>query len=411
MRAHAARDGVRNVSGLQAALARIAAIERKVSGARAQAPAAGASGATTFADALDQATLLDAALAPAGRTSMSGAPAAASTVIRPAAGSAVIRPVAIATLTRQATASSSVTGGRAASPGIGSYRPAHVTETDEKVWNDCTWASAVMWIDKLTGGTVRADREALRAASGDTTGGSSLGDVVRGARKLLGLDLRAAHDERLSVDELLDRLAAGGGAIVQGSYASLPSHLTRHDPGFAAKGVAGSGHAVYVGPLDRATGKVWWDDPLAPAGGSGEWISVKDLRKFMWTDARGRVSAMATPAGAATAVPAHTATPAGAGSAPAAASSAVSATARSAGVDPLLLTAYLDVSGSPPGTSSIEDGADVLAAAMARYGRADLALESIGAARAGATRLAEGALFAGDVLARWAALLGRRTAA
>jgi hypothetical protein len=88
----------------------------------------------------------------------------------------------------------------------------------------------------------------------------------------------------------------------------------------------------------------------------------------------------------------------------------VSAAARSAGVDPLLLRAYLDVTRTTADGGGIAAGAEKLAAAMTLYGRADTALESIGAAKAGATRLAEGAVFAGDVLARWAKLLGRRTA-
>jgi hypothetical protein len=404
---------------------RMGAIERMVSGAHVQAVPADArgstAGATSFADALDQATLLDAAASPA--------PAAASNadgstaVTAGGATPAVLRPARVslgsATLdaSRVRTASLATPAARPHVAAGASYRPAHVTETDERVWNDCTWAAATMWIDKLTGGAVKVDREKLRAASGDLAGGSSLGDVVKGARKLLGLDLRGAHDERLTVDALLDRLAAGGGAIVQGSYASLPRSLTRHDPGFAAKGVADSGHAVYVGPLDRATGKVWWDDPLAPAGGSGQWISVKDLKKFMWTDAHGRVSAMATPAGAGawTATSAASAargetTASSAEGSPAAVSSAVSAAARSAGVDPLLLRAYLDVTRTTADGGGIAAGAEKLAAAMTLYGRADTALESIGAAQAGATRLAEGAVFAGDVLARWAKLLGRRTA-
>jgi len=304
------------VSGLDSVLTRIGAIERMVSGVHAPAAVGNAGAATSFADALDQAQLMDAAGVSAtgssatvgAVTSTAASPTSVATTaatstsvtstsaVPPAATRTAVTPAA-ATARPQSTPSTAVSGSRTPLAGKPAYRPAHVTETDERVWNDCTWASAAMWIDKLTGGAVKVDREALRAASGDRTGGSSLGDVVRGAKKLLGLDLRAAHDEHLTVDGLLDRLASGGGAIVQGSYASLPSSLTRNDPGFAAKGVAASGHAVYVGPLDRATGKVWWDDPLTPAGGSGQWISVRDLRTFLWKDSHGHVSALATPAG------------------------------------------------------------------------------------------------------------------
>jgi len=421
------------VSGLDSVLTRIGAIERMVSGVHAPAAVGNVGAATSFADALDQAQLMDAAGVSAtgssatvgAVTSTAASPTSVATTaatstsvtstsaVPPAATRTAVTPAA-ATARPQSTPSTAVSGSRTPLAGKPAYRPAHVTETDERVWNDCTWASAAMWIDKLTGGAVKVDREALRAASGDRTGGSSLGDVVRGAKKLLGLDLRAAHDEHLTVDGLLDRLASGGGAIVQGSYASLPSSLTRNDPGFAAKGVAASGHAVYVGPLDRATGKVWWDDPLTPAGGSGQWISVRDLRTFLWKDSHGHVSALATPAGssaptaAGTSAGTHTGTASASASATAAAAS-ISAAARTTGVDPLLLTAYLEVTHTSSDARAIDGAADGLAAALARYGRADLALESLGAAQSGSTRLAEGAVFAGDVLRLWAERLGRPT--
>jgi hypothetical protein len=379
------------VSGLNLVVARIGAIERLVTGAPSPVAAVGVGGGTSFAAELDLAT---AHALPAASGSAPEATAHPLATASTAAASESASPLALVSHSQASPATDP------------SYRPAHVTETNERVWNDCTWASAAMLIDKLTGGAVKVNREALRAASGDRTGGSSLDDVVRGARKLLGLDLRAARAERLTVNGLLDRLASGGGAIVQGSYASLPPNLTRNDPGFAAKGVAASGHAVYVGPLDRATGKVWWDDPLAPAGGSGQWISVQALRKFVWTDRNGRVSAMATPAGAGSA----TTTATGAGTRPDTAppsgdAAAISAAAWSAGVDRQLLTAYLDATKAPSDSIAIAAGARDLAAALTRYGPPDLALESLGAARAGSSGAVGGAKFAGDVLRRWKELL------
>lgn len=280
------------MSGFDQVVARIGALERLVSGAPPP-PAGLATGASgDFAAELERAA---ADALPVALASARGSPSEPVFPLATAGGRSGSSPLFAASAIPLATASA----GRAASAATSAYRPAHVTETDDRVWNDCTWASASMLIDKLTGGAVKVDREALRAASGDRAGGSSLADVVRGARELLGLDLSGAASEHLTFNGLLDRLASGGGAIVQGSYASLPPSLTRYDPAFAAKGVAASGHAVYVGPLDPATGKVWWDDPLAPAGGSGQWISVETLRQFAWTDAQGRVSALATPASSA----------------------------------------------------------------------------------------------------------------
>lgn len=389
------------MSGLDLVVARIGAIEHLMAAAPSPATTIGASGETSFAAALDFAT---AEALPGVPSLAPQPPASASDPVSAVSGPA-----------------GAVSG--PAGPTDPAYRPAHVTETDERVWNDCTWASAAMLIDKLTGGAVKVDREALRAASGDRTGGSSLDDVVRGARKLLGLDLSGARAERLTVDGLLNRLAAGGGAIVQGSYASLPSSLTRYDPAFAAKGVAASGHAAYVGPLDRATGKVWWDDPLAPGGGSGQWISVDDLRGFLWTDASGRVSALATPAGAGSAGGAASMAGAGAttnatmagtpSSAPSPSkdAAAISAAAWSAGVDRQLLTAYLDTTRASSDSMAIATCARDLAAALARYGRADKALESLGAARIGSPGAAGGTSFASDVLRRWAEIRDRPASA
>jgi hypothetical protein len=278
------------VSGFDQVVAQVGALERLLAGAPTPVAGVPTSGSTSFAAELERAA---ADALPVARASARGSTAELSrAALASGAGASTSRLFSGSAISLPSVSGRSAGGAATAA----AYRPTHVTETDDRVWNDCTWASASMLIDKLTGGAVKVDREALRAASGDRTGGSSLADVVRGARNLLGFDLGAAESEHLTFDGLLDRLASGGGAIVQGSYANLPSSLTRYDPAFAAKGAAASGHAVYVGPLDRATGKVWWDDPLAPADGSGQWISVDSLRKFAWTDSQGRVSAMATPA-------------------------------------------------------------------------------------------------------------------
>jgi hypothetical protein len=75
-------------------------------------------------------------------------------------------------------------------------------------------------------------------------------------------------------------------------------------------------------------------------------------------------------------------------------------------VDRQLLTAYLDATRAPSDSLAIATGARDLEAALTRFGRADLALASLGAARTGSSGVAGGATFAGDVLRRWAELLG-----
>jgi hypothetical protein len=73
-------------------------------------------------------------------------------------------------------------------------------------------------------------------------------------------------------------------------------------------------------------------------------------------------------------------------------------------VDRQLLTAYLDATHAPSDAATIATGAHDLETALARFGRADLALENLGAAQVGSSGIAGSAAFARDVLRRWAEL-------
>ena len=120
-----------------------------------------------------------------------------------------------------------------AAPQSGSLSPSHpafITETDEPpAWTDCLWAAAVMYLDAASGGTFRPDRVALRAASGDLTGGSDFADLARGVEAIGGGLLRSspAGGDPLTWPELRSRLAAGGSALLAGSYSALPAELSR----------------------------------------------------------------------------------------------------------------------------------------------------------------------------------------
>lgn len=179
----------------------------------------------------------------------------------------------------------------------GSYRPAFVTETDEIVWTDCLWSASTMFLDAWTRGALVADREALRAASGDLTGGSSLGDLRRGAAAYAGLEVRWSPygGDPLDWTELLDRLAHGGAAVVLGWYSALPAHYTRWDPRFAGRGEGASGHSLFVTDYQPATDSLWLMDPLGRGDYVGEWIAASDLRRFVWTTDEGVLYAAVTP--------------------------------------------------------------------------------------------------------------------
>lgn len=178
------------------------------------------------------------------------------------------------------------------------YSPRFVTETDENPpWTDCTWASGLMLANKASGGkypATRAEREALRKASGDHFGGSNLVDLHDGIERRYHWQLVVDWP---SWDQLIARLERGDGAVVQGLYARLPPHFKRWDPAFGRK--PDSGHAAYVQGHDRgqnfhrnAAGNlydVFWNDPLgrSPKGTPpderyrGEWMPVNVLRSFL----------------------------------------------------------------------------------------------------------------------------------
>lgn len=184
---------------------------------------------------------------------------------------------------------------RPPAPPLNRAAPHFVTETNERKWDDCEWASAAMLIEKWTGH--RVDRRALRAAAYVRPGASSLSDVARGTAVLLGLHLRYSPNggDPMTWSQLLARLADGGGAVLEGAYSRLPRWYSRWDRKFANSGARKSGHAVYVERYEPRRGRVWLMDPLGQGDYNGEWISVWDLAYFASTSG-GLVYAAATPA-------------------------------------------------------------------------------------------------------------------
>lgn len=177
------------------------------------------------------------------------------------------------------------------------YSPAFVTETDEPPpWTDCTWSSGLMFANKATATAARlhgmypatrAEREALRAASGDRTGGSSLYDLRLGIERRYGWTFSLIA---ISWSSFILRMKRGDGAIVQGLYSALPSHYQRWDRNFAAKGPR-SAHAMYFQGHDRAGNQhidpstgvltdLFVCDPLGRGTYRGEWIPASDVRRY-----------------------------------------------------------------------------------------------------------------------------------
>ena len=179
------------------------------------------------------------------------------------------------------------------------YVPAFVTEREAGRWEDCIWAAAEMMLDKWTNGVTRVDRRQLRRLSGDLEGGSSLADVAKAYARLgFPLTWSPIGDDNVIWPELLDRLADGGGAILLGDYGKLPSRLGRWDRRFWAQEGQNDDHAMYLDRYNRRTGKVFVMDPLAPAGWTGEWVSVAALKRYAWRNHAGRLWVAMTPAAA-----------------------------------------------------------------------------------------------------------------
>ena len=190
------------------------------------------------------------------------------------------------------------------------YHPRFVTETDERYWTDCTWASAVMFIDAWTLGYIRVDRERLRTASGDTVGGSNLDDVARGMARLLPQLPSLYRPGDWSASDAVAYLRDGGVLIAQGLYSSIRSYddgrYTRWDPTFAASG-SKSGHAVCVSGYSTRDGVpyVYWQDPLGRGTYTGEWVPATVLVWFLNSLRRsnGSVRVAAAKVGAAAPLP------------------------------------------------------------------------------------------------------------
>jgi hypothetical protein len=164
------------------------------------------------------------------------------------------------------------------------YRPTFVTQTDQRPWTDCLWASGAMLLDKWTNGDLQVTHQRLRAASGDSSGGSQFRDM-RVAFGALGFAFEYSPDggDPMTWSQLLARLSKGAGAIVLGDDHDLPRWFGRWDYAFWKKKGKKDNHAVYIERYDRARGRVWLMDPLARGEWQGEWISVWALRRFVWT--------------------------------------------------------------------------------------------------------------------------------
>lgn len=150
-------------------------------------------------------------------------------------------------------------------------------ERDDAAWEDCGPTSVVELVrlghDDAVPHTL-AEAEALRHDAGyGPTGGTNAASLAAGVAKRYRWTLPVIR----GFDSLWAALAPGFAAAIGGSMGAFPagSHWRRWDPAFHA------GHNVLVARIDDAP-RVWWCDPLAPAGAyQGEWMGLDDLRAFV----------------------------------------------------------------------------------------------------------------------------------
>ena len=148
---------------------------------------------------------------------------------------------------------------------------------DDARWEDCAFDTAVEWARVTHDSKIPAthvEAEALRAASGlGPSGGATIDRVRQGLTARYGF----AGTKAVGFTALWAALVPGTAACVQGSMGAFPlgHSLRRHLPSFA--GI----HQVTAFRLD-ATDRVWWCDPLGPAGTyNGEWVSKAQLAAYV----------------------------------------------------------------------------------------------------------------------------------
>jgi hypothetical protein len=148
---------------------------------------------------------------------------------------------------------------------------------DDARWEDCAFDTAVEWARVTHDSNIPAthvEAEALRAASGlGPSGGATIDRVRAGLQARYGF----AGTKAVGFAALWAALKPGTAACVQGSMGAFPlgHRLRRFLPSFA--GI----HQVTAFRLD-ATDRVWWCDPLAPAGTyNGEWVSKAELAAYV----------------------------------------------------------------------------------------------------------------------------------
>jgi hypothetical protein len=151
---------------------------------------------------------------------------------------------------------------------------------DDAKWEDCTYCAALEWARALgvDAPASHGEAELLRAEVDTPLGGSTIEEAATALTKRYGVDAPIVK----GWTALRAKLVPGAIAVCQGNMGLFPKagHWRRWDPAF------GGIHATFIEVRDPGptVSRVWWCDPLAPAGTSGyagEWMSLTDLQKYV----------------------------------------------------------------------------------------------------------------------------------
>jgi len=175
------------------------------------------------------------------------------------------------------------------------YIPPQVTETwGESQFIDCTWCSGYGLVDIWVTGAVtrngdwrpfgqarlKAEREALREASGDLTGGSTLGDLARGIEAYWPdlPHLRNTPDGTETGDwhEMWGGLLSDRSVLLQGNPSLIPNE---HSFLRTAQGSDDYDHSILV-VRARGGGDGLVMDPLRPWTSKPRWVPETELHAF-----------------------------------------------------------------------------------------------------------------------------------
>lgn len=123
-----------------------------------------------------------------------------------------------------------------------SYLPTFVKQLDGSAYQgvNCTCASACMAADYDSLGKIRLNPNQVRIWTGDTSSGTTLGQIDQALRTHVGVDLDTQY--RLSWSTFASRIDQGQGAILQGWYRPI------RDSRFAGSETFGGNHAMFVPP-------------------------------------------------------------------------------------------------------------------------------------------------------------------